>query len=118
MRRVGRLIIAVALFAGLFFGLFPVLAIRTAMAQEPARAERKIVSRTNPYYPETARRMRLGGVVKLEVVVRANGTIKSTKALGGSPVLIQAATGAVQQWRYEAAPEETTEVVQVKFDLP
>jgi TonB family protein len=110
MCRIGILIVAVA--------LFPALSTRTSTAQTQSHLERRVVSRIAPFYPEMAKRMRLGGVVKLEVVVRANGTVKSTKALGGSPVLIQSATAAVQKWRFEAAPEETTEAVQIVFELP
>ena len=110
MRRVGILIVAAALFAA--------LSTRTSTAQAQGHQERKVVSKIAPFYPEIAKHMRLNGVVKLEVVVRANGTVKSTKALGGSPVLIESATVAVFKWRFEAAPKETTEVVQITFELP
>jgi TonB family protein len=110
MRRVCRLIIAVALFA--------VLSNRTSTAQTQSSTQRKVTVRIPPYYPEVAKRMHLGGVVKLEVVVQANGKVKSAKGLGGSPLLIQSATDAVQKWRFEAAPGETTEVVQIVFEVP
>jgi len=103
--------------AALFAALFAALATRST-AQAPAHAERKVVSRIDPFYPEMAKRMHLGGVVKLEAVVRPNGTVKSVKPLGGSPVLIEAARVAVLKWRFEVAPEETTEPVQVTFELP
>jgi TonB family protein len=114
MRRAGILMVAAALFAA----LFTALSTRTSMAQAPAHAERKAVSRVDPFYPEMAKRMHLGGVVKLEAVVRPNGTVKSAKPLGGSPVLIEAARVAVLKWRFEVTPEETTELVQVTFELP
>jgi TonB family protein len=110
MRRASSLIAAAALFATLLTG--------SSEAQTPGHEERKVVSRIAPFYPEIAKRMQVGGVVKLEVVVRANGRVKSTKAQGGSPVLIQAAADAVQKWKFEVAPQETTEVVQVVFELP
>jgi TonB family protein len=110
MRRASSLIAAAALFAALLTG--------TSEAQTPGHEERKVVSRVAPFYPEVAKRMQVGGVVKLEVVVRGNGRVKSTKVLGGSPVLIQAATTAVEKWKFEVAPQETTEVVQVVFELP
>jgi len=110
MGRARNLIAVAALFATLLTG--------TSKAQAPGREERKVVSRIAPFYPEIAKRMQIGGVVKLEVVVRANGRVKSTKVLGGSPVLIQAATTAVGKWKFEVAPQETTEVVQVVFELP
>jgi len=110
MRRLGILIVIAALFA--------VLSIRTGAAQTQDKPERKIVSRVAPFYPEMAKRMNLAGLVKLQVVVAPNGKVKSAKPMGGSPILIQAATEAVQKWRFEAAPQETTEAVQVVFELP
>jgi len=110
MRRAGIMIIAVALFAA--------ISSRTAAAQAPDHTERKVVSRIAPFYPEVAKRMRITGVVRLEVVVRANGKVKSWKVLGGSPVLIQPATEAVSKWKFETAPDDTTEEVQIVFELP
>jgi TonB family protein len=108
MRRICILIVAVALSAGL---LSP-----TSMAQPPGHLERKVVSKIAPFYPEIAKRNRITGVVKLEVVVRKNGSVQSTKVLGGSPVLIGSATDAVLKWRFDPAPEESTEVVQLAFE--
>src|ERR1039457_6085277 len=110
MRRISILIIAVALFAG----LFP----QSSGAQAKGHAKRKVVSQVAPFYPAIAKRMHVTGVVKIEVIVRANGKVKSTKALGGSPVLIESATDAVFKWRFEPAPEESTEAVQITFELP
>jgi len=110
MRRASSLMAVAARCAALVTG--------TSKAQTPGHEERKVVSRVAPFYPEVAKRMLVGGVVKLEVVVRANGRVKSTKVLGGSPVLIQAATTAVGKWKFEVTPQETTEAVQVVFELP
>ena len=77
--------------------------------------ERKVKSRVSPVYPEIARRMSITGTVKVEVVVAANGTVKSTKVIGGHPVLVDCAVEAVKKWRYEAAPQETTQIVEFKF---
>jgi TonB family protein len=108
VRRAGNLIVVMALFAGAFTW--------TQLAQAQERAERKVINRIAPVYPELAKRMHVSGVVKLEVVIRANGTVKSTKVVGGNPVLIGSATDAVGKWKFEAAPDETTEVVQLSFD--
>jgi|SRR5580658_355541 TonB family protein len=107
MRR-ASLIVTAAVCAGLF--------TRTCKAQAPDHAERKAISTIAPVYPELAKRMHISGLVKLEVVVRANGTVKSTKVVGGNPVLIQSAADAVLKWKFEAAPEDTTEVVRLTFD--
>jgi TonB family protein len=111
MRRVGGLIIALALALALGTGLFA--PTRTAQGQD--YADRKVITRVAPAYPELAKRMHVGGVVKLEIVIRANGRVKSTKVVGGNPVLIESATEAVRQWKFEAAREENTEVVEVTF---
>jgi len=54
-------------------------------------------------------------LVKIEVVVRENASVKSAKVLGGNPVLIESAADAIRKWKFEPASQETTEVVQVQF---
>lgn len=78
--------------------------------------ERKITTRIAPTYPELAKRMHMRGMVKLEVMVRPNGSVRSTKVMGGSPVLALAAGDAVAKWKFEPAPNETTETVQITFE--
>jgi TonB family protein len=79
-------------------------------------SERKVTERIAPIYPALARRTHARGVVKLEVLVRANGSIKSTKVLGGNPVLAEAAADAVNKWKFETTQGETTEVVVLSFE--
>jgi TonB family protein len=97
--------------------LFVALPTPASSAQDQSHPGRKIVSRIAPFYPEVAKQMHVGGVVKLEVVVRADGRVKSTAVLGGSPVLIQSATDAIFKWMFERAPAETIEVVQIAFPV-
>ena len=85
---------------------------RECWGQQPG--DRKIINRVAPVYPALARRLHVIGAVKLEIVIRANGSVKSTKAVGGNPVLIEAA--AVGKWKFEAGAVETTEVIQLIFD--
>jgi TonB family protein len=108
MRRAGSLMVALALSAGLF--------TPNSSAQRQDNAERKVVSRVAAVYPELAKRRHVGSVVKVVVVIRANGTVKSTKAVGGNPVFIESATDALSKWKFEAASEETTEVLQLTFE--
>ena len=79
-------------------------------------SDRKVTSKVAPVYPELAKRMHLHGVVKVEAVVRPNGAVKTTRVLGGNPVLVDAALEAVGKWKFETAQAESTEVVQVTFD--
>jgi TonB family protein len=84
--------------------------------QDDTEVERKVVTRVAPSYPDLARRLKLRGVVKLIVVIAPDGKVKSTEVIGGNPVLTQAAIEAVRQWRYEAAPQQTHGVVELRFD--
>lgn len=89
-----------------------------ATAQNPPEATgsgRKIVLRVAPVCPELARKMHIQGTVKLEAIVKPNGSVKTTRVLGGNPVLVIAASDAVARWKFEAGPSETTEVVQLVF---
>jgi TonB family protein len=79
-------------------------------------AERKVASRVAPNYPDLARKMHIHGVVKVEAIVRANGSVKSTRVLGGNPVLVDAAVDAINKWKFEPEPSETTEVIQLTFE--
>jgi TonB family protein len=108
MRRVSSLAVALGLCIGAFTA--------TGGAQAEAHLGRRAIEKVAPVYPELARRAHIRGVVKLEVVVRPNGSVKSANALGGSPALIQSAIDAVRKWKFEAAPEETTELVQLAFE--
>ena len=79
-------------------------------------SERRVASRIAPDYPVLAKRMHMHGVVKIEAVVRANGSVKSTRVLGGNPVLVDAAIEALRKWKFEPAHGETTELVQLAFE--
>ena len=84
-------------------------------SQQQSKADRKILNKVTPLYPELARRMQMRGIVKVEVTVASNGRIKSTKVIGGSPVLAQAAVDAVVKWKWVGAPEETKELIELQF---
>jgi TonB family protein len=85
-------------------------------APASSNSERKITSRVAPNFPELAKKMHIHGVVRVEAVVRPNGVVKSTRVLGGNPVLVDAAVEAVMKWKFESAPSETTEVLQLMFE--
>jgi TonB family protein len=78
--------------------------------------DRKTKSKVSPVYPELARRMNITGVVRVQITVAANGSIKNTKLVGGHPVLANAALDAVKKWRFEAGPQESTGIVEFRFD--
>ena len=101
--------------------VFAVFVVMTVFYPQPGRAQqeeitRKVKTKVAPAFPELARRMSIAGVVKVQVVVAPNGSVKNTKVVGGHPLLVNAAVDAVKKWRFEPASEETTGVVEFKFD--
>jgi len=76
---------------------------------------RKVKSKVAPAYPELAKRMNVAGKVKIEVVITPDGRVKSTRVIGGHPLLVQACQDAVKEWRFASAPEETTQIVEFEF---
>ena len=85
----------------------------SAFAQDEGR---KAKSKVAPAYPELAKKMSVGGTVKIEVTIAPSGAVKSTRVIGGHPLLVDAAVDAVKRWKYEPGPDETTQVVEFKFN--
>jgi len=104
-----HIVILLTIVSGLLF-LSPV----RSRAQQ-ADSGRKVVERMAAPYPSLARNMALQGTVKLEVLVSADGNVKETQIKGGHPVLAQAAINSVRRWKWEAAPHESHEIVEIKF---
>jgi TonB family protein len=77
--------------------------------------KRKVKSKVAPAYPELAKRMSVTGKVKIEVVITPDGRVKSTRVIGGHPLLVQACQDAVKEWRFAPAPEESTQIVEFEF---
>jgi len=99
---------------GLLLVTFGVGGVNPAWAQE--EVTRKIKTKVSPAYPELAKRMGISGVVKVLVTVDKGGNVKNVKLVGGHPVLAGAALDAIKKWRYEPAAEETTGIVEFRFD--
>ena len=91
-----------------------------ALSENPAAAEneltRKVKTKVPPTYPELARRMNIRGTVRVLVVVSPNGNVKESRVVGGNPILVNSAVDALKKWRFEPAQEETTGVVEFRFD--
>src|SRR6266851_162701 len=91
----------------------PVLA---GAQQGSSETTRRVTNRVVPGYPELARAMNVRGIVRLEVLVAPNGTVKSVKVIGGHPVLVQAAERAVQKWKWERVEHESNEAIELRFN--
>lgn len=106
--------------AVIFFALIgATLCLRVAKGQEGAApnatASRKAKTKVAPTYPSLARQMNVTGKVKLEITIAADGHVVSTRTIGGSPLLVGAATDAVKKWHYEPGAKESTEIVEFDF---
>ena len=77
--------------------------------------KRKVKSKVAPAYPELAKRMSVSGKVKIEVVITPDGRVKSTRVIGGHPLLVQACQDAVKEWKFAPASEESTQIVEFEF---
>ncbi len=93
------------------------LAGASAFSQSGSTDEtkRKVKSKTTPSYPELARRMNVSGKVKIEVVIAPDGRVKSSRVVGGHPLLVQTCQDALKEWKFVPASEETTQIVEFEF---
>ena len=92
------------------------MGLAVAQDSSSSNADRKIVARVTPIYPELAKKMHIHGVVRVEATIRPNGQVKSTRVLGGNPVLVEAASAAVRKWKYVPTDSETKTQVEFTFD--
>ena len=102
--------VGVLLMSSLFIGVF---GAASSYAQD---SDRRLITRIEPEYPDALKKLYIGGVVRVEVQVAANGTVKNTKLLGGSPILGQSTMKAVKQWKYVPAAADETLTVKIEFD--
>jgi TonB family protein len=83
---------------------------------------KRIVTKVEPAYPEAARRAGTEGLVVLDAVIAPDGSVERLRPVSGPDLLVQAATEAVQSWKFEpyltsgqAVEVETT--IAVEFRL-
>jgi protein TonB len=82
-----------------------------------------LVAHTEPPYPAEATAAGIEGKVALEIVVGRNGEILELSIRSGPPILAEAASQAVREWRYRpttvnGVPVEVATDVEVTFTLP
>jgi TonB family protein len=97
--------------ASAVLGLMLSLAAMAVFAQQG----RKVISNPEPEYPELAKRMNLSGVVKVTVLIGADGLIKNVEVQGGHPILVDTVQKALKKWKYAPASAETKAQVEFKF---
>ena len=83
----------------------------------------RLVSRVNPVYPSAAKQYRVEGAVTLEATIGSDGHVKETKVVSGPPLLREAATSAVKQWKYSPStvngrPVDSSVQIVLQFKMP
>lgn len=104
----------------LLVGNLLVLLLGIALVAPAAFAQdggRKVKTEVKPAYPPLAKQMHITGTVRVEVVITPAGTVKSTKVLGGHPLLATAAEDAAKRFKFEPGATETTQVIPFNFSL-
>lgn len=92
----------------------------------PARdkeVDSSLLYRVEPEYPEAAREQNIQGAVVLEVHIGADGAVQEVRVASGPPLLAQAASDAVKQWKFKprlvnGSPVEMQTSVTLNFRLP
>jgi TonB family protein len=90
-----------------------VIGVEQVSSQE---TNRRLITRTQPEYPDALKKLYIGGVVRVEVQVAPNGSVKNVKLLGGNPILGQSTMKAVKSWKYAPAATDETFTVTLEFD--
>jgi len=85
-------------------------------------AQGLLLHKVDPIYPFEARRNHIQGDVLLRATIGKDGLIHDLKAISGQPILIEAAKGAVEQWRYrpyvlQGQPVEVETTIKIQFHM-
>jgi TonB family protein len=94
-----------------------------ALRLSPRVAEKYLVTRIEPDYPEQARKDQVQGSVIIDALVGKDGAVQKVTSESGNPELVPAATQAVRQWRFrpfleKGQPQEFSTTITVTFRLP
>jgi len=89
---------------------------RLAVGDSSNSTERKLITRVDPDYPETLKRLNIGGTVRLRLSISAKGNVEGVEVLGGNPILGESAAVAVKKWVYTAGRSRTIAEVSIPFD--
>jgi len=94
--------------------LLALLSPASTQAQNPPGV-RKVVYKVAPKYPRELKQNAIGGIVRLSISISPNGSVGKISPIGGNPILVDAATLAVKQWKYVPADHPSPTAVQLDF---
>jgi len=98
------------------------LAPGSPLRVSPEIMEKRIVYQETPIYPEAARWAGTQGMVVLDAVIGADGSVRRVRAVSGADLLAQSAANAVQSWKFQpyqtgGKPVEVETTITVDFRL-
>ena len=94
------------------------LLLSSAVAVEAQDNARKVLRRTPVPYPSILRSKGIGGVVRLRVFVKPDGSVRDAEVVDGNPILAESTQKSVLQWKFSPASAETILDLSVVFDTP
>ncbi len=97
-------------FATLILGA---LLSQTGLAQETGR---KVLKKVPVTYSGILKSKGIGGVVRLKVFVKPDGSVRDVEVLGGNPILAESAQKSILQWKFSTATSKTMVELSVVFD--
>lgn len=85
-------------------------------------AERLLITKVEPRYPDDARHAHVEGSVVLKALIGATGDVEELSLVSGDPLLVPAAMEAVKQWKYKpyllnGEPLKVETQISVSFEL-
>jgi len=98
------------------FCLCVLLLFCAAPAHSQENGARRVVKKAPVQYPSILKSKGIGGVVRLKVFVKPDGTVRDTEVIGGNPILVESAQKSVMQWKFSPGSSETIMEVSVVFD--
>jgi TonB family protein len=90
--------------------------VSAVQAQPGDQVPRRIMKSERPNYPVILKSKGIGGVVRLDAFVLANGMVAHVEILGGNPILVASAVNAVMKWKYAPATSASKEIVTLEFN--
>lgn len=113
---------AAALAAVISFFLLTTLSIvaqDTPTAPPPSETGAVLIKLSPPIYPPLARQARIMGDVRIQVLIRKDGSVESVEVVSGHPMLKSVALESAQQSQFECKECEGPTLVDVtySFDL-
>lgn len=92
------------------------LVLLACTALPACASDRKVVRRVAPIYPQIAKMMHIGGVVRVQATVAPNGEVTQAKAVSGNKMLVPAAEDAIRRWKFAPEAASSTENINIDFE--